>query len=74
MITDSIRALIFEYYGYSVKVFDFISDAHTPKTLWLQQKKTRSATDRQEILHQIQHLKSIFGIKSHYLQKQLNLE
>jgi SAM-dependent methyltransferase len=75
MITDSIRALIFEYYGYSVKVFDFISDAHTPKNIMITaQKKTRSATDRQEILHRIQHLKSIFGIKSHYLQKQLNLE
>ena len=74
MITDSIRALIFEYYGYSVKVFDFISDAHTPKNIMITaQKKTRTTTDRQEILHRIQHLKSIFGIKSHYLEKILNL-
>jgi len=31
MVTDGIRALILEYYGYSTKVFEFISDAHTPK-------------------------------------------
>ncbi|VTP96657.1 class I SAM-dependent methyltransferase [Sphingobacterium daejeonense] len=31
MLTDSIRALILEYYGYETKVMQFISDQHTPK-------------------------------------------
>jgi hypothetical protein len=35
MVTDGIRALILEYFGYKTKVFEFISDAHTPKTFWL---------------------------------------
>ncbi|MBK7763466.1 MAG: SAM-dependent methyltransferase [Bacteroidetes bacterium] len=33
MITDSMRALILEYFGYKVKVFEFISDVHTPKNI-----------------------------------------
>jgi len=31
MVTDGIRALVLEYFGYSTKVFEFISDTHTPK-------------------------------------------
>ncbi|MET4084133.1 SAM-dependent methyltransferase [Pedobacter sp. UYP30] len=33
MVTDGIRALILEYFGYKTKVFEFISDAHTPKNV-----------------------------------------
>lgn len=33
MVTDGIRALILEYFGYKTKVFEFISDQHTPKNV-----------------------------------------
>jgi SAM-dependent methyltransferase len=32
MVTDGIRSLILEYFGYKTKIFEFISDVHTPKT------------------------------------------
>ena len=35
MVTDGIRALILEYFGYKTKVFEFISDAHTPKNVMM---------------------------------------
>ena len=31
MVTDGIRSLILEYFGYTTKVFEFISGEHTPK-------------------------------------------
>ena len=33
MVTDAIRALILEAFGYKTKVFDFISTEHTPKNV-----------------------------------------
>lgn len=74
MVTDSIRALILEYHGYAVKVFEFISDAHTPKNIMITaQKKSKSTADRTLILQKIKKLKSIYGIESHYLEKILKL-
>jgi len=42
MVTDGIRALILEYCGYKTKVFEFISDAHTPKNVLVVGIKTSS--------------------------------
>ncbi len=33
MVTDGLRALILEYFGYKTKVFEFVSDVHTPKNV-----------------------------------------
>ncbi len=33
MVTDGIRVLILEYFGYKTKVVEFISNAHTPKNV-----------------------------------------
>ena len=35
MVTDGLRAMMLEYQGYSTKVFEFISDAHTPKNVMI---------------------------------------
>ncbi|MBR6878157.1 MAG: SAM-dependent methyltransferase [Bacteroidales bacterium] len=40
MITDTIRALILEYYGYKTQVMEFIEMEHTPKNVLLVGKKT----------------------------------
>ncbi len=40
MVTDGIRALILEYFGYSTKVFEFISDQHTPKNVLIVGQRT----------------------------------
>lgn len=42
MVTDGIRALIMEYHGYSTKVIEFISDAHTPKNVMVVGVKKKS--------------------------------
>ena len=33
MVTDTIRALVLEAYGYKTKVFDFIEEEDTPKNV-----------------------------------------
>ena len=73
MVTDGIRALILEYYGYSTKVFEFISDAHTPKNvLIVGQKKQQQHIDKEAILTKIKTTKAYFGIGSHYLESLIN--
>lgn len=69
MVTDGIRALILEYHGYSTKVFEFISDAHTPKNvLIVGEKKNIKPKNQADILAKIQAAKTTFGIKKHYLE------
>lgn len=74
MVTDGIRAQILEYYGYKTKVFEFISDAHTPKNVLIVGVKTKSAEgSRPEILERIKKTKDYFGIGYHHLEKLFEL-
>jgi len=69
MVTDGIRALILEYYGYSTKVLEFISDAHTPKNVLVVGKKLKNPNvDQAAILEKINGIKKYFGIRYHYLE------
>ncbi|MCE7038878.1 SAM-dependent methyltransferase [Dyadobacter sp. CY312] len=72
MVTDGIRALVLEYFGYKTKVFEFISDAHTPKNVMIVGTKGSKA-DKNVILQKIKHAKSYFGIEKHHLEKVLDL-
>lgn len=75
MVTDGIRALILEYFGYKTKVFEFISDAHTPKNvLIVGTKDTRNAPDQPAILQKIRDAKQYFGIGYHHLEKIAGLQ
>lgn len=70
MVTDGIRALILEYFGYKTKVFEFISDAHTPKNVMIVgTKDTRSSIDKNAVLKKIKEAKEYFGIGYHHLEK-----
>lgn len=74
MVTDGIRALILEYFGYKTKVFEFISDAHTPKNvLVVGQKSKDQVTNKEELLEKIRQTKAYFGIGYHHLEKLLEL-
>ena len=74
MLTDGIRSLILEYGGYSTKVFQFISDAHTPKNVMIvAEKKPKTESQKQEILSKLKESKAYFGIGSHYLEKLMKL-
>lgn len=74
MVTDGIRALILEYFGYKTKVFEFISDAHTPKNVLIVGVKTKDSTvDKSAVMEKIRHTKEYFGIGYHHLEKLLDL-
>lgn len=74
MLTDGMRSLILEYYGYSTKVFEFISGEHTPKNVMIvAEKKPKTDNQKQEILQKIQETKSYFGIEFHYLEKLMGI-
>lgn len=82
MVTDGIRALILEYFGYKTKVFEFISDAHTPKNVLVvgvkskdkgAKSKDERAKNKEEILQKIKASKAYFGIGYHHLEKLLDL-
>ena len=74
MVTDTLRALLLELNGYKTKVFEFVSDAHTPKNnLIVAEKDGRMGRDREAILKQIAETKAMFGIEQHYLEGLLGL-
>jgi SAM-dependent methyltransferase len=82
MVTDGIRALILEYCGYKTKVFEFISDAHTPKNVLVVGIKTSGPGQaskaqeekRAEIKQKIAESKAYFGIGYHHLERILGLD
>lgn len=80
MVTDGIRALILEYFGYKTKVFEFISDAHTPKNVLVvgvkraESLKNKAESERQaEVLQKIKASKEYFGIGYHHLERLFGL-
>ena len=73
MITDTIRALILEYFGYKTQVMEFIEMEHTPKNVLLVGRKTSKEPKKAEILQQIAGLKCQYGIEAHYLERALDL-
>ena len=73
MITDTIRALILEYFGYKTQVMEFIEMEHTPKNVLLVGRKTSKEPKKAEILQQIANLKGQYGIKMHYLETVLDV-
>lgn len=70
IITDGIRALMLEAYGYKTKVFEFISTEHTPKNVMIVgAKNSGHPTGSKNKLEIIRALKELFGIKRHYLEE-----
>lgn len=76
MVTDGLRALVLEYFGYKTKVFEFISDAHTPKNVLVVgiKIKDKGAKNKAEILEKIKETKTYFGIGYHHLERLLELD
>ena len=75
MVTDALRALYLEYAGYSVKVMQFISDAHTPKNVMITGTRQKEPTERQKmvIAEKIKAIKMQFGIEYHHLGRLMEL-
>lgn len=69
LITDSIRVLFLQYFGYKTKVVEFISDAHTHKNVMIIATKASTTKEQKSaILKQLDDLKAFFGIKNHYIE------
>ncbi len=74
MLTDTIRAMIMQAYGYKTNVFEFISGEHTPKNLLIVGiKKKKMPIPNPEILNEIIELKKLFNIRFHYLETLLKI-
>ena len=73
MVTDTIRALILEYFGYKTQVMEFIEMEHTPKNVLLVGRKTTKEPDKAKIVQQIADLKAQYGIRKHYLEEVLGI-
>lgn len=78
ILTDTIRALILEAYGYKTNIAEFIASEHTPKNLIISAVKKKSSQAKKqllpdpEIINKINSLKKEFQIGSHYLQELMN--
>jgi SAM-dependent methyltransferase len=64
MVSDSLRALLLEAYGYKVDVFEFTASKNTPKNIMLRaertnmrEEKTRKALNDYQILSDMFHIK-----------------
>ncbi len=74
MVTDGIRALILEYFGYKTKVFEFTSDAHTPKNVMITGIKNKQQQPKNgALLQKIKNAKTYFGIRYHHLEKMMGI-
>jgi SAM-dependent methyltransferase len=68
IVTDGIRALLLEAFGYSTNVFEFISPEHTSKNVMIVGIKSDKPVDKEHILVQIKEIKKLYGIRIHYLE------
>jgi hypothetical protein len=74
IITDTIRAMILEAYGYKTNVFEFISLEHTPKNVMIVgRKNVDKKVEKEQILNNIAAIKDLYGIEKHYLETLLGI-
>lgn len=73
MLTDTIRALFLQAYGYDTKVLEFVSLEHTSKNKMIMATKKRNAESQpnQKVLQQIANLKAFYSIEHHALENLL---
>ncbi|WP_372403473.1 SAM-dependent methyltransferase [Acinetobacter piscicola] len=73
MLTDTIRALLLNAYGYDTKVFEFVALEHTSKNkMILATKRKKFTTPDKDVLAQIAALKQMYGIQQQSLELLLN--
>jgi len=71
MLTDGLRALLLEANGYHTKILEFISLEHTSKNKMILAVKQSEPIHRDEVLAQIEALKTFYGIQTHCLESLL---
>jgi SAM-dependent methyltransferase len=69
IVTDGLRAMLLEVSGYKTSVFEFVPTEHTPKNVMIVGERTaKNNQNRQQILNDMASIKSLYGIKKHYLE------
>lgn len=71
MLTDSLRALLLEAFGYDTQVFEFISLEHTSKNKMVLAVRRATAGDRTQALAQLGDIKQFYGVREQCLEKLL---
>jgi len=75
MISDSLRALILETFGYKVTVYEFVAAAHTPKNVMLKCEKVQQMNEKTKLaMVEYEKLSELFNmhpVLKTYLQDQL---
>jgi SAM-dependent methyltransferase len=70
-VTDSLRALLLESAGYSVKVFEFVSTEHTRKNTMIAAVRREGRADGEAALAEYRALKEFYGIREQRLERLL---
>ncbi len=74
ILTDSLRALVLEHFGFETKVFEFISSEHTARNTMITGVRQKDTGKRNmKALNEIEMIKEKFGIEDFYLDKILDL-
>lgn len=68
IISDGIRALFLELYGYETQIHEFATNHHE-KNLIITAIKNDQQPDKEKIKKQIEELKSFYGLDFHYLEE-----
>ncbi|MBK8549775.1 MAG: SAM-dependent methyltransferase [Ignavibacteria bacterium] len=68
-VTDGLRALMMEYFGYDTKVFEFISSEHTAKNTMITAVKKDHHIRSDEKLEEINLIKREFQLDDFYLDR-----
>lgn len=68
-VTDSLRALLLEWAGYSVQVFEFVGGEHTQKNCMITAVRQGAIDERRQddLTARIQHLATLHGIRQQKL-------
>lgn len=77
MLTDGIRALLLDAYGYDTQVFEFIGLEHTSKNkMILAVKRTGTVAEARQhkVLAQVSALKQFYGVTEHCLEQLLTAQ
>jgi hypothetical protein len=66
-VTDSLRCLYLEAYGYTTRLQEFVDPEHTARNLLMIATKSAKNSDRQELLQRAKEFQEHFGIKKQLL-------
>lgn len=68
MLTDTLRAMLLDAYGYDTQVFEFVALEHTSKNKMVLAVKRAQARDNAETLRQVAELKDFYGVREQCLE------